>query len=344
MLGWSTYIYPDQTVALYALLAFFVFFWDTKPKRYFGPVLLAGIFAAFASFTKATGVVVPLFFIAYCILKKDWKNLGRLLFGIIIGSILVVILFVALFDRHSLVNTFQHFFNSSIRRNVTIGSGPYGAAFFHEIILSIKYFPLIALFFAAGAYRNKNTRNLFFLAWLNILFVCIVRMLSPSIPSYIYLAYVFTCLGLSVYLSDLINSKDETDNKNKSSNLIFITTSVAALLFIIIGLQIGFKYGPVKNFDYGYNYLKPLDIYNANNLIYPSLIKRLYSFSPLIILGSLTYVLATNAKKAIILFALIVSLMASFLNGGLAYKKANFDREETSFFYKTAPILNFVPG
>jgi hypothetical protein len=269
--------------------------------------------------------------------------LGRLLSGIIIGSILIVILFVGLFDWHSLVNTFQHFFKSSIHNNIATGSGLSGAAYFHEIILSIKYFPLVAIFFAAGAYRNKNTRNLFFLAWLNILFVCIVRMLSPSIPSYIYLAYVFTCLGLSVYLSDLINSKDER-NGETISNIILIITSITAIIFIIIGLQIGIKYSPVKAFDYGFNYLKPLDIYEANNLPYPSFIKRLYTFSPLIILGSLAYVFVAKAKKAIILFALIVAFMASFLNGGLAYRKAIFDREEADFFYKNAPILNLIPA
>jgi hypothetical protein len=344
MLGWSTYIYPDQTVALYALLAFIVFFWDTKQQHYFGPVFLAGVFAAFASFTKATGVVVPIFFIAYSIINKDWKNLTRLLSGILIGSILIIVLFIGLFNWQSLVNTFQHFFKSSIGNNLSTGSGLDGAAYFHEIILSMKYFPFIALFFAAGAYRKQNTRDLFLLAWLNILFVCFVRMLSPSVPSYIYLAYVFTCLGLSVYLSDLINSKEGTDNKNKISNIFIMTTSLVALIFIIIGLHIGFKYGPVKDFEYGYNYLKPLDIYDANNLLYPSLIKRLYSFSPLLILGSLTYVVVTKAKRAIILFALIVSLLASFLNGGLAYKKANFDREDANFFYENAPLFNLVPA
>lgn len=343
MLGWSTYIYPDQTVALYALLTFVTYFWDTKSKRYFSLALLAGVFAALASLTKATGVVVPIFFIAYCIINKDWKNLIRFCSGIIVGSCIVFILFISLFDWHCFVNTFQHFFHGSLRNNITVGTGISGAAYFHEIILSIKYFPFVALFFAAGAYKNKNSRNLFFLAWLNILFVTVVRMFSPSISSYIYTAYVFTCLGLSIYISDLINSKDGRDGK-AISKIILIITSVAAIIFIIIGLQIGIKYSPVKAFDYGYNYLKPLDIYNANNLPYPSLIKRLYSFSPLIILGSLAYVLVAKAKKAIILFALIVALMASFLNGGLAYRKATFDREEADFFYKNAPILNLVPA
>jgi hypothetical protein len=347
MLGWSTYIYPDQTVALYALLAYIMFFRDSDQKRFFGPILLAGTFAALTSLTKITGIIVPVFFIGYCILKGEWKNLIRLLSGIIIGSLLIVFLFIVLFNWQSFVNTFQHFFSNTISHNIATGTDPFGAAYFHEFILSIKYFPFIALFFAAGAYINKNSKNLFLLAWLNILLVCIVRMLAPSIPTYIYPAYVFTCLGLSVYLADLIKPKNEIDTTDKSdllSNLILIVTSTVALILIIRGMQFGFTYGPVKVYDYGYNYLKPFDVYTSNNLVYASSIKRLYSFSPFILLGAFAYILATKRKIAIVLFILITSFLCSFLNGGLAYKKAIFDREEAGFFYKNAPLLNKVPA
>lgn len=347
MLGWSTYIYPDQTVTLYALLAYIMFFWDSDRKHFFGPVLIAGIFAALTSLTKITGIVVPVFFIGYLMLKRDWKKLIRFITGIIIGSVLIVTLFILLYNWQSFVNTFQHFFSHTIRQNVAIGTDPFGASYFHEHILSINFFPFIALFFAAGAYLNKNSKYLFLLAWLNILLVCIVRMLAPSIPTYIFPAYVFTCLGLSVFLADLIKPKNEifiSDNTELLSNIALIIVSAAALILIITGMQFGFVYGPVKVYDYGYNYLKPIDVYTSNNLLYASSIKRLYSFSPFILLGALAYFLATRTKKTLILFVLIVSLIASFLNGGLAYKKADFDRKEADFFYQNAPLLNLVPA
>jgi 4-amino-4-deoxy-L-arabinose transferase-like glycosyltransferase len=213
MLGWSTYLYPDQTVALYTLLAFIFYFSNIKDRHYFKPVLMAGFFAALASFTKVTGIVAPLFFIIYIICKKRWKHLKEFLLGIITGSIFIILFFILLYNWQSFINVYQQFFfgKAGISNNIItdLNIVSYGASYFHEILLSMKYFPFVALFFAIGAYRNEKTKNLFFLAWLNIIMLCLLRPTAPSIPSYIYTAYVFTCLGLAIYLSDLISNNNE---------------------------------------------------------------------------------------------------------------------------------------
>lgn len=345
-LGWSTYIYPDQTVAFYGLLAFVIFFWDEstawKPWRF----ILAGMIAGFACFTKATGVIIPIFLGFYCIYQKNWKNLIRLSAGVAGGSIIVLFLFVILFNWQSLVNAYGQFFGSSVSRNIVTGGGgttSFGVAYYHELILSLKYFPGIGLLVLAGAYVNKNSRGLFILAWFNILFVSIVRMLAPSIPNYIYLAFVLIIPGVAIYISDSVQTR-EFNSIEKGNIFLYTALSIGSGILVFLGLKLGIKYSSVDQFDYAYSYLKPLDIFSGGNFEYPGYIKRLFTFSPFIIFGSLILVLSRKSSTSLVTFSLIISFLLSFMNGGLAYRKAEFDRKEAGFFYDKAQILNKVPA
>lgn len=344
MLGWGTYLYPDQTVALYSLITFMFFFSKIKESRYIKPILIAGIFAALTLFTKATGIAVPIFFIGYIIFKKNWKHLKQFVLGMIAGSALIILLFILLYNWQSFVNVYQHFFfgKLGISNNLITDLTHSGVAYYHKIILSMKYFPFIALLIILGAYKNKKTKNLLFLAWMYIIIVSIVRPAAPSIPSYIYSAYIFICLGLSIYLADLMNIHKTTKSIYNKKYIPFVFCGLA-LLLIMLGLKLGFKYSPVQEFNYGYNYLIPSDIYtHPTNLVYPTIIKSIYVFGPLIILGLLIYCLNLKSKKLILLFILTVAFWSSFSNGGLAYKKTLFDKNHADFFYKAAPILNLV--
>ncbi|MBL7053951.1 hypothetical protein ISS06_01990 [Patescibacteria group bacterium] len=216
MLGWGTYLYPDQTVALYCLISFFFYFSNIKEKKYFNSILISGIFASLATLTKATGIMAPLFFLGHIIYKKDWKKLKQFITGMILGTIIIVLLFISLYNWQSFVNVYNQFFfgNNGLISNINAINNPhYGtnAGYFYKTLLSIKYFPLIALFIVVKAYKKEKTRNLFLFAWGNIIIISILKANGPAIPSYIYTAYVFTCLGLAIYLSDLI--KNTTKNE-----------------------------------------------------------------------------------------------------------------------------------
>lgn len=341
MLGWSTYLYPDQTVALYSLLAYIFYFSDSMGKRYLKPVIIAGIFAGFASLSKITGLAALMFFIIYIILKKDWTKLKQFVIGVLTGIISVVILFILLYDLESFQDVVRQFFSTSISVNLeATNASNLTSAYFHELLLSMKYFPFVMLFIFTGAYKNEKSRNLLLMAWSFIALLFVLRTAGPSIPSYIYTAYIFTIVGFSIYLADLLGTMKTNNilNDNKAK----IAISLVAMFLVMEGLKAGFNYSPVKEYHYGYNYLTPLDIYNVKGIMYPAIIKKLYSFLPLLILALLVYIEYSRSKKAIILLVVFISYWFSFSNGGLAYKKADFDRKEAGIYYEYAPLLNEV--
>lgn len=339
-LGWSLFIFPDQTVALYSLLAFVFYFWDVQKSRYIKPNLFAGFFVGLALFTKATGVGILAFLLFYTIYKRDWGRLKFLMSGIFISFVLTIASFIILYNWESFWNVYGLFFRSSISKNLDTNKPIFTASYFQELLLAMKYFPYMALFLMAAAYKNEKVKNLFLAAWSYIILLMILRSAGPTIPSYIYSAYIFTVLGFSIYLSDLLaESENERIYKNKN----FITI-ISLLVFglISLGLKYGFVFSPVEKFDYDYLYLKPIDIYTSGNLIYPVIVKKLYSFIPMVVLAILVYIEFSKSKKAIVSFVVLSSFWFSFSNGGLAFQKAKYDRERAGIYYEIAPLLNKV--
>ncbi len=345
MLGWATYIYPDQTVALYSLLAFICFFSEFKIYRFINGTFLAGFFTGLAILSKATGFGILLFFVIYLIYKKEWRKIKQFAIGLFIGLTIVVFLFCLLYNYQSFLDAFVEFFYGSLGRNLAKIYTNLGAGYFHEIISSIKYFPFVALFILIGAYKNQKTKNLLFLAWFNIFLVYLLRSSAPSIPTYIYTAYIFTVLGVSIYLADVFVSKQSNRpivNLSILRKYSFVLFFIIVLILMVVGLRLGIKYHSVENYDYSYNYLKPLDIYETTSFPYPNIIKILYTFIPILLLVCLLGIEILRRKIFIVLFIILTAFGSSFFNGGLAYQKAKYDRERADFFYRTAPILNLV--
>jgi len=338
MLGWATYLYADQTVALYSLLAFIFFFSDSPPKNNFRNIVISGIFTGFAIFTKAPAIAVLIFFIICIICNKNWKKLLYFAYGTFAGSLAVIALFIILYNFESFINVWRLFFGGGLASNIQLTHGEPKS--YYNMLTSLNYFPFLALFVAISSYRNQKTKYLFILSLVFIIGMYIIRPIGAPVPSYIYTAYIFAALGFSIYLSDLIG-----DAKASVFNNIFTHIAISALLIIllIVGLRIGFKYSPVPNFEYGYNYYKPLDIYAAGGLINEIWVIYLYAFGPIIIIGLLAYLEFSKSKIAVILFIVFSSLWLSFFNGGLAFKKAEFDRAEAAAYYEFASILNEVP-
>lgn len=336
MLGWSTYLYPDQTVALYSLAAFIFFFSGIKSNIYIRPTVIAGFFTALACFSKITGLAAFIFFIVYLVRKKERDKIIEFIWGNILGTVLTIVLFCFLYNIPSFLNVCYLFFKSSVLANVRL---PYNYILtYYKTIFSIISFPLAAILFSFSAYKNNNSRLLFMMAWCYVVLLYIIRRVGPPIPNYIYSSYVFVLLGFSVHLGNMIGRP----GPGKKYDRYAIIAALLALALIYCGLRLGFKHGPAAEFDYWYNY-KPLDICRKKDIIYAPLVKMLYMMTPYIIAASLACIEFFRSKRLIIAFVLIGAFAVAFFNGGLAYKKADFDRKEAAEYYACAKMLNEVP-
>lgn len=349
-LGEGFYIYPDQTIALYSLIAFILFFSDIKPNKYIGPIFYAGVFAALASFTKIIGTTTFIFFLMILVFRRDLKNLKNYILGAGCGAVITIVLFCILYDYdirtlYAKARDLVSFFHAAT-------SLPFGNAYTqHEMLLSLLYFPFIALFMMAGAYR-KATRYLFLIAWSYVIFIYTTVLINvgsaPPLPHYIWSAYIFVCLGLSLYLSNLIDSNQRIpSDKYKITIAHPLILSLFLIIVIFLGLQLGFKYGAVKTWSPGYITLMPIDIFYYADFLantYPKPIKLIFSLGPIIIIGLLIIIEATKSKKTIFLFIIIAAFWCSFFNGGIALKHAQSVRQTNGVYYSFASILNEIPA
>lgn len=339
-LGWATYLYPDQTVALYGLLSFIFFFSERSDTKYVRPMFLAGFFSGLAILTKVTALIIPLFFIGYLFFYKDRQKIKRFVFGMAAGCAAIVLLFIALYNIQSFVDVVVSFFKTSLAENIGINNlADRPANYYHETILSLMYFPLIALLVAIGAYRHRLSRNLFILAGLIIAFVALLRSVGPAIPSYVYAADIFVIIGLALYAADMVTNS----SPKRESDTMRFGLALALLFLVAAGFGLAVRYAPVAQFGYGYNYLAPLDVYSSG-LGYPSWIRNLYACGPLVLLGLLAAFEFFRSKKAAIALMAFAAFWGAFFNGGLAFKKAAADRQEAGLYYALAPALSEVPA
>lgn len=346
LLGFATYIYPIQTEAFYALLAFIAFFADEHSRIYRKRFIFAGIFSAFAVFSKITGIFAAFYFLIYFVCKKEWKGLRNFVIGAFLGTSIVCVLFIALFNIESFNNILYLFFKS----NQWSGRNLNNLISFLDQILSVKYFPVfISLFIVASAYKQTISRRLFCFSWANIAVIYFIYTFTHRggsvISTYIYSAYIFAGIGLAAALGSIFAEAETTFLKRRLVNDTWLIIGISLLSFFLIctGLVIGTKYPAVRNFNMSYLYYKPFDIFVSGHVSIPEVWRWLFTLGPILVLLFLLLSQISRSKMWIILFMLITSLWGAAFNGGLAYKKVEFDRHEAGFFYEAAPVLNEVP-
>jgi len=331
VLIWGTPIYPDQTVALYSLITF-IFFFSTYPKsKLYRPVLFAGFFLALTCFSKIIGISVLAFFLSYITYYRSWDKLKELLLGFILGTVVVSGLYVLLYNYQSLIYTFKEFFVSNIETNINYIGEQYLS--YLDIVLNLKFFPLVALLIAIGAYRKDTTRNLFWVAWANIIFLYIFAAYANygtgTNGRNIYTAYVFTTIGLSIYLADVFESVESHRFARLLPNktIAYVIFGLATILLIIFGFNIGISYNPVQ--------------YTPTK--FPAYIKWFYILGPLLLVGLLVMISFIKSKVAILLFILMAAIWNPAYNGGLAYDYEKLLQGYCNFFFNAASALKEVP-
>jgi len=219
ILGLSSTVFPNQTVAFFALISLIFFmkseelFWDTKF------LLLSGIFSAFACYSKGTACGAVIFLLVYLLAKRNINGAVKFIIGLFAGTIITYLLFLLLYDYHSLWNIFYLFFKNFFIMTFNETSGRTNMVSFLHVILSVKYFPVfIALFVSLSAYKNSITRMILFYAWSYIVLIYVIYSFSSRggtpIPHYIYSAYIFCAIALSVYLSNIYMRHKEKNSIN----------------------------------------------------------------------------------------------------------------------------------
>jgi len=330
---WGTPIYPDQSVALYSLLAF-VFFFTSRPKtKFIRPILIAGFFTALTCFSKIIGIGSLAFFLIFIIYYRFWDKLKEFLLGLVIGAFVVLGLYMLLYNYQSLIYTMKEFFVSNVGVNInnTIG-GNYLS--FINVVLDLKFFPLIGLVIAINAYRQENTRNLFWVAWINIvilyLYVAMSSFGGGTNGRNIYTAYVFTTLGLSIYLDDAFKKGKSTSFSGLFKDTIFavVILGLVTVVLIILGFNIGIIFNPVE----------------YTPTIFPAYIKWFYILGPLLLVGLLVLIGFVRSKAVVLLFILVAVIWNPAYNGGLANNYEKSLQSYCNFFFDAASVLKEVPA
>jgi hypothetical protein len=348
MLGYSTYIYSDQNLALYSLITavFFVLFIEKGKTKF---IFWAGFFTAFTCLSKMPGAVTLIIITGYLIFQRKWGSLKPYVLGGTAGSAAVLGMFTLLYGYQSTLFTFTRFISawtSNPELYDPFINHSY-ASYLEYVLLSTKFFPFIGLFILAGAYKNKSSRYFLYMAWGSIAVIYYFTTFSiwdKAHPHYIYTGSVLTVVALSIYIGKVFTNGTELTKPNLTRvfNVIF---GFFVLLLISMGIQIGMNYAPVQAFSYSYNYYTPLDVYNiyyyAHEYVqsFPQILKQIYVLGPLLAVGLLTVIEITKRRASIYAFAVVFAVWSSISNGGLAYKKVESDQNRAEFFFVAAETI-----
>ena len=327
MTGYATYVYTDQTLALYTLLAFIFFF---QPKtRWLHPVFVAGIFSALALFSKVMGLATVLFFAGYLIFQKKGRDLLGFGGGLICGSIIPLGLTGILFGHQSLIFVFKSIADNFIG-NLTFGGPNTNLVSHFDILVSPKTLPVfISLFICVGAYKRVASRRLFLMSIAHILLLSFIYAVSGRrgliIDNYMYPAFVFAGLGLAVYLGEIF--KDAAVGVKQTRGVLF---GLLCLAFLMAGFFLAHRFDPTDFFT------------ESAKITLPSVLRWFYTLGPLAVVSLLAGVEYSRSAKVALAFLLLTSLWATAYGGGLGIAKAASDRHRAGFYYKAAPVLSEV--
>jgi hypothetical protein len=341
-MAWATYIYPDQTVAMYAFLAFIAFFWsdaETPPAKC---IFTAGIFAAFAALSKGTGPAVGIFLAGWLVFNRKWKELGPFIGGGITGGLTVMLLFAVLYNPSSLLDAISQFLNpvSDQAKGIFEGSRWNNMVSFLDILLRPIYFPVyLGLFVMQSAYRDRDARRLMLAAWSAIGLIYAIYSLTPRggqpINTYIMTAYPLAATGLAIALG-----KNSKENRFISHWAALGGFAVILIIMGFSGYWFGTVFPPIRQFLYDHMYYQPLDIFDYRyQSAFPLPVRIVYILGPLFS-AALLLISSVKGRAAVaIALAVVTTFWGMALNSSLAAGKMAID-QRNNFFYQAAPILN----
>jgi hypothetical protein len=324
-LAYATYIYTDQTMALFALLAL-IFFTARYRNRWLDPALLAGFWGTLACFSKVTGVAVILFMLAWYLWRRDWPRLKKLGIGCGIGVAAVAAADMIFFGPES------------VAMLISGARGYYGGWMVNtRYEIDLTYFTLLSsqlvlpLFLGAvvfiGAYRDPLTRPFYLgaLAFVAVLtlFIAFTRQVQ-AIPNYLYPAVALCGVGAGLYLGGLAGQRQPSYPPWAQ-----VLVAALAIVLVFVVLKIGASFSGAFT--------------NPNGAKVPGLARSLYSVVPLVIVAGMVAIEVTRRPAAILLTLLVVFSWMPAYAGAYASDKARADREEAAFFYEAAPALNKFP-
>ncbi len=333
---YSSSIYPNQTLALYSLISFYMFyFYNSTNNRFFDNVFLAGFFSAFALFSKVTGIVVIILLLFDLIVLKRIKDIKKFILGLIIGTLFIFLLYILVYNYQSLYHAAFRFFKSSIHANLT--SRGNNAVSYLPVLLDTKFFPVfISLFILIGVYRDKVVKKFYQFGWGYVGIIFFIYTFSyrggNPIPLYIYTSFIFFSIGLSLYLSKLIRNNDFDNQLKQKFGISFnfdIVYYFAVIVLMIMGFVIGINYPTFIN-----------KLYSSSNV--SILIKWMPILLPVFIVIALSYIEFSKSQYIVILLILVISFWSSLTNSAIAYYSAITNKKHLSFFYKNAPLFNEV--
>jgi hypothetical protein len=341
-LAWGTTLYPDQTVALFALLAYTYYFAAEEPLRPSTREWGAGFLSALAVLSKITGAAVVVFFAIYLLRNRPLRSLGKYAAGLACGAGFAVAAFVACYNWPSFTNVVQLFFKNTISQNLTIGLIYGNASYYHTLLLRLEYFPFILLLLLPEAYKEAHSRRLLLFSWACIGVMLALRQTGPSIPTYFYTAHVFAIAGVAIYLGDAL--KNAPGDFMRGHRWFFIGGGTLLLLFHA-GLAMGMDYPPIGEFDYGYNYLRPLDVYDSDHRFsYPANGRLMYALAPTLILALILTSQVFHSRLALAVFLVVGTFFLAFSNGALAFQKTKYERIRNEHYYRYAQLMTEVPN
>lgn len=332
----ATNVYTDQTMSLFCLIAF-IFFFSEYRNKVFDPTLMAGLFCAVACFSKLPGVVLLIFFIAWIIYEKKGPRLKPLLLGFLIGSALVVSVFVLTYGFVSL----GHLIITNMYLKYFIIQ-PFKDRSLYEFYMLQHYLPLfLPLVILQGAYKNKTAKPLFFVAVIYIAFSLLMSFTLQWYAlsdNYLFPLLTFSSMGWGIYLAILY------DNSNIKSTILskFYLNSAFKLIFAvfcIIVIFICFKLG-IENYKTFINLSSP----DINQLLL-----RIYPLVPICMVS--LFVLIEYFKSKVLLsrplilsLIVLISLWCPAYNGSLAYSGVSAINKVSELVYTAPVVFNEIPA
>lgn len=349
-LAFATYIYPDQTVAMYSALAFTVLFWlGDRQKIPAWRVFVCGVFVAMAVLSKITGISALLFFSAYILWKRDWPKAAVYAAGGLAGTILVLSSFAALYGIDCLKTSLESL-SGNVSTNMEGNVKCLNCVSYLSVLSSSLYIPVYAaLFILAAAYRKKDSRTAMLAGWSSIAIIYFIYTASNRggvpIPTYIFAAFPMAAAGMAIHLAPSVNIVAGKCHRDilplRLIYIAVITTGILALM--ALGFHLGGRWPMVKNFNMSYHYFLPLDVYSYKiKWEYHKLIKAIFILCPIVTILLLVCHEALKKFKAlpVLGLAVIVPLWCMMQNGGLARKRAEYYRKQNDFFYDNSAILS----
>lgn len=350
-LAFSTFVYADQTVALYSLGAFMIMFYGAE-KRGILRLVLCGILCGFALTSKITGIGTLLFFLLWCLWEKNVLRFLWVLAGVVIGIMLAFLLYSLVYNFESLVCTIRLFFGSKLIGNITINRNNL-VSHTKDVLLSLSHFPFVCLFMLPGAYRYEKTKHLLGLTWVFIIFLACIFAFTPrggeAKVTYLYTAFIINLIAVSLYIGDI--SGNRSVKRNTSSAKIINAEKILWVGLILTCLYIGF-YIAINMSPYKVGIaditLPPVSIFqplNAYASRLPLFVKIFYTLGPIAVLLLLIASLCEMPAKKnrwVYLMVPVVALWGAAYCGGIAYRVTEDYMRQHSIAYEVAPFLNKV--